>query len=106
MMTARKIASLAAMALLGAALAAPASAVTLQRGVDVAVAQNIAVKAGDTVSVTAKTANLRATPSAKGKKVASLAKGTKLTVVAVEKAGWLKVKGAAGDGYVSAKLVK
>jgi uncharacterized protein YraI len=70
------------------------------------VAQTVAAKAGDTVAVSGKTANLRATPSTKGKKVASLARGTKLTVVAVEKGGWLKVKGAAGDGYVYAKLVK
>ncbi len=106
MMTAPKAASLALAALLGLALAGPASAVTLQRGAELAVAQNVAAKVGDTVAVTAKTANLRATPSTKGKKVAALAKGTKLTVLAVEKGGWLKVKGAAGDGYVSAKLVK
>jgi uncharacterized protein YgiM (DUF1202 family) len=105
MMTARKIAPLAVAVLVGLALAGPASAVTLQRGADAAVAQNVALKAGDTVAVTAKTANLRASPSTKGKKVAALAKGTKLTVVSVEK-GWVKVKGAAGDGYVSAKLVK
>ena len=106
MKTARTLASLAIAALVGVALSGPASAVTLQRGADVAVLQHIAAKAGDTVTVSAKTANLRGTPSAKGKKVASLAQGTKLTVVAVEKSGWLKVKGAAGDGYVSGKMVK
>ena len=29
-----------------------------------------------------------------------------LQVTEVTKSGWVKVKGAAGDGYVSAKLVK
>lgn len=105
MKTARTLASLAVAALVGLAFAAPASAITLQRSADVVVAQNVALKAGDSVSVT-KTANLRASPSTKGKKVATLAKGTKLSVVSVEKGGWVKVKGAAGDGYVSAKLVK
>ncbi len=83
-----------------------ASAVTLHRGADATVAQTAAAKAGDTVSVTVKTANLRSGPSTKSKKIAGMAAGTKLQVVEVTKNGWLKVKGAAGDGYVSGKLVK
>lgn len=85
---------------------ATAQAVTLHRGADAAMVQTIAAKAGDTVSVTAKTANLRSGPSTKSKKVASMGSGTKLQVVEVTKTGWLKVKGPSGDGYVSGKLVK
>ncbi len=106
MMTARTLASaFAALAILAFA-ALPASAVTLHRNADFAVAQSIALKAGDSVAVSAKTANLRAGPSAKSKKIAGLSKGTKLQVTDVSKPGWVKVKGPAGDGYVSAKLVK
>jgi len=106
MMTFRGLALTGVALALGLVLSGPASALTSQRSVDVAVAQEIAVKAGDTVSVTAKTANLRSGPSAKSKKIAALAKGTKLTVTEVAKSGWVKVKGPAGDGYVSARLVK
>lgn len=106
MTTARTFTSaLAALAILAAA-AMPASAVTLHRNADFAAATSIALKAGDSVAVSAKTANLRAGPSAKSKKIAALSKGTKLQVTEVAKAGWVKVKGPAGDGYVSAKLVK
>ena len=84
----------------------PASAVTLQRGLDVQVAEIVAAKVGDTVTVTSKTANLRSGPSTKTKKIAAMAQGTKLQVSEVTKDGWLKVKGPAGDGYVYAKLVK
>ena len=69
-------------------------------------AQAVAAKAGDTVAVTVKTANLRSGPSSKSKKIAGMAAGTKLQVVEVTKTGWLKVKGAAGDGYVLGRLVK
>ncbi len=85
---------------------APASAITLHRGADATLAEAIAAKAGDTVSVAVKTANLRSGPSTKSKKIAGMASGTKLQVVEVTKTGWLKVKGPAGDGYVSGKLVK
>lgn len=84
----------------------PASAVTLHRGADAAAAETVAAKAGDTVSVTVKTANLRSGPSTKSKRIAAMAKGTKLQVVEATKNGWLKVKGPAGDGYVAGNLVK
>lgn len=95
-------------AALAAALvyAGPASAVTPQRGVDIQAAETVAAKAGDTVTVTSKTANLRSGPSTKTKKIAAMAQGTKLQVSEVTKDGWLKVKGPAGDGYVYARLVK
>ena len=106
MTTAHTLASaVAALAILAAA-AMPASALTLHRNADFAVAQSIALKAGDQVAVSAKTANLRAGPSAKAKKIAALNKGTKLQVTEAAKGGWVKVKGPQGDGYVSAKLVK
>ncbi len=106
MTTARTLASaIAALAILTAG-AQSASAVTLHRNADFAVAQSVALKAGDSVAVSAKTANLRAGPSAKSKKIAALSKGTKLQVTEVAKGGWVKVKGPQGDGYVSAKLVK
>lgn len=85
---------------------AAAGAVTLHGGPDAAVAQTVAAKAGDTVTVSSKTANLRSGPSTKSKKIAAMAQGTKLQVVEVTKTGWLKVKGPAGDGYVAGKLVK
>jgi len=90
------------------ALASPlaAAAVTLHGGPDAAMAQTVAAKAGDTVTVSVKTANLRSGPSTKSKKIAGMAQGTKLQVVEVIKSGWLKVKGPAGDGYVAGKLVK
>lgn len=106
MMTVRGLASIAVAIAFSVAAAAPASAVTLHRSVDFAVAEQVALKAGDTATVSAKTANLRSGPSAKSKKIAALSQGTKLTVTEVTKSGWVKVKGAAGDGYVSAKLVK
>lgn len=106
MTTARTLASaFAALAILAAA-SLPASAVTLHRNADFAVAETVALKAGDSVAVTAKTANLRSGPSSKSKKIAAMSKGTKLQVTEVTKDGWVKVKGPAGDGYVSAKLVK
>ncbi|MCK6449579.1 MAG: SH3 domain-containing protein [Alphaproteobacteria bacterium] len=106
MSSARALASLAAVAALAVSLSLPAHALTLDRGADTAAVVLVAAKAGDTVTVSAKTANLRSGPSAKSKKVAGLAKGTKLQVVEVTKGGWLKVKGPQGDGYVSGKLVK
>ncbi len=102
----RGLTSLAAMAALAVVLAMPSHAVTLSRAAETAAVELVAAKAGDTVTVSAKTANLRSGPSAKSKKVAGLAKGTKLQVVEVTKSGWLKVKGPQGDGYVSGKLVK
>ena len=98
-------AALAAM-LVYAVPIATASAVTLHSGPDIALGEMVAAKAGDTVSVTAKTANLRSGPSTKSKKIAGMSAGTKLQVVEVTKTGWLKVKGPSGDGYVSGKLVK
>ena len=72
MTTARILASaFAALAILAAA-SLPASAVTLHRNADFAVAESVAVKAGDSVAVTAKTANLRSGPSSKSKKIAAL----------------------------------
>jgi len=106
MTTVRGIASLAFTLVLAAALAAPASAVTLQHATATTMAQPIAAKVGDTVTVTPKVANLRGGPSTKSKKIASMAKGTKLQVTEVAKGGWLKVKGPAGDGYVLGTLVK
>jgi len=90
------------------ALASPfaAAAVTLHGKPDAAMARTVAAKAGDTVTVSVKTANLRSGPSTKSKKIAGMAQGTKLQVVEVTQSGWLKVKGPAGDGYVSGKLVK
>lgn len=104
MSTARSFAAAFAALALVATAAAPVSALTLHRNADFAAAHTVALKAGDTVTV-AKTANLRSGPSAKAKKIAGLSKGTKLQVTEV-KDGWVKVKGPAGDGYVSSKLVK
>ena len=103
---ARSFASAALAALLALAVAAPAGALTLSRGIDPAVIRTVAAKAGDTVTVSGKTVNLRSGPSTKAKKIAALSKGTKLQVVEVTKSGWLKVKGPQGDGYVSGRLVK
>ena len=103
----RAIAPAALAAVFALALApATASAVTLNRAAGPVLAQTVAAKAGDTVSVTVKTANLRAGPTTKSKKIAGMAASTKLQVIEVTKSGWLKVKGAAGEGYVSGNLVK
>lgn len=106
MICTRGLASIAVAALMALAVAAPAHAVTPTTPVALPSAELVVAKAGDTVTVSAKTANLRSGPSAKAKKVAGLSKGTKLQVVEVTKSGWLKVKGPQGDGYVSGKLVK
>jgi uncharacterized protein YgiM (DUF1202 family) len=102
----RGFASIALAALMAVAIAVPAHALTFSRGVALEAAEMVAAKAGDTVTVSAKTANLRSGPTAKSKKVAGLSQGTKLQVVEVTKSGWLKVKGPQGDGYVSGRLVK
>jgi len=102
----RGLVSVALAALLAVAVSAPAQSLTLTRGGELATAETVAAKAGDTVKVSAKTANLRSGPSTKTKKVAGLAKGTKLQVVEVTKSGWLKVKGPQGNGFVSGKLVR
>jgi uncharacterized protein YgiM (DUF1202 family) len=86
-----------------AALAAPLGMATLGEARDSRVFQ--AQASASTMTVRVKSARLRAEPSAKGKRVASLKRGTKVQVVGTS-GDWTQVRAGGQSGYVMTNLLR